>query len=585
MSKVVVFNFEPGSFEEGFPVTLRIEENKQLLTEIKGKIPPTGSIKIFKLYETWQKAYKNLSYGNTNRIKKGTTKTGNTKDSLPDCGEAAKEFRNNFRSWLKSDSGDGSFLRLRERLIGTLGNSKEEEIRVLIQTDNQELKKLPWLEWDIFQDQYPEAEIALASTNFSYVKLPEISKKEKVNILTILGDDSGIDISEDLKAIKSLPDANIVILEKPEPREVIHQLLKSNWDILFFSGHSSSEQNYATGKINLRENVSIEIRELKQVLFKAINNGLQIAIFNSCDGLGLANILASLNMPQMIVMRENVQDIIAQVFLKYFLENYGKGNSFYQSVWKARNILKNIELYPIEIAPNHRIIIPGATWLPVIYQNPAVSSPPTWQELLEGRKDDATKNLELYRKKLINNLQKLQSLKVETKELEHSFKNVACQLSYVTKIPNFDMTIDPAQFFNMSGDALFIVSEFTSLTSSEFIHYSNRCFEFAKKQKSEGTWYQQIMRLRIPYTICFSIALVPKISSATQEYITRTNPGSYNSAIYEEGVDLFSYFVPVVYVAEENKIYFFNEPSWIEFFNGEAAWKCIRVVIEKYLTP
>ena len=509
MSKVVVFNFEPGSFEEGFPVTLRIEENKQLLTEIKGRIPPMGNINIFKLYETWQKAYKNLSYGDTNRIKKGTTKTGNKKDSLTDCEKAAKEFRNNFRAWLQSDSGDGSFLRLRERLIGTLGNSKKEEIRVLIQTDNQELKKLPWSEWDIFQDQYPQVEIALASTNFSYVTPPEVSKKEKVNILTILGDDSGININEDLEAIQSLPDANIVTLEKPEPREVLDQLLKSNWDILFFSGHSSSNQNYTTGKINLRENVSIEISELKQVLFKAINNGLQIAIFNSCDGLGLANILATLNMPQMIVMRENVKDIIAQTFLQYFLENYANNNSFYQSVWKARNILKDIEFYPIEIAPNHRIIIPGATWLPVIYQNPAVSSPPTWQELLEGRKDNAIKNLELYRKNLINNLQRLPSLKVETKELEHSFKSVACQLSYVTKIPNFDMTIDPAQFVKMSGDALFIISEFTALTSSEFIDYSNRCFEFAKKQESDSTRYEQIMRLRIPYTICFSIALVP----------------------------------------------------------------------------
>ncbi|NJL10173.1 MAG: hypothetical protein HC908_08410 [Calothrix sp. SM1_7_51] len=53
---------------------------------------------------------------------------------------------------------------------------------------------------------------------------------------------------------------------------------------------------------------------------KAIQKGLKLAIFNSCEGLGLARQLASLHIPQVIVMREPVPDKVAQEFLKYFLQ-------------------------------------------------------------------------------------------------------------------------------------------------------------------------------------------------------------------------------------------------------------------------
>lgn len=46
-----------------------------------------------------------------------------------------------------------------------------------------------------------------------------------------------------------------------------------------------------------------------------------IAIFNSCDGLGLAQELADLHIPQMIVIKEPVPDKLAQEFLKYFLNH------------------------------------------------------------------------------------------------------------------------------------------------------------------------------------------------------------------------------------------------------------------------
>nr|WP_017295798.1 hypothetical protein [Geminocystis herdmanii] len=44
---------------------------------------------------------------------------------------------------------------------------------------------------------------------------------------------------------------------------------------------------------------------MKTALNQAIKQGLNLAIFNSCDGIGLAQELSKLNIPQVIVMREN----------------------------------------------------------------------------------------------------------------------------------------------------------------------------------------------------------------------------------------------------------------------------------------
>ncbi len=95
---------------------------------------------------------------------------------------------------------------------------------------------------------------------------------------------------------------------------------------------------------------------------------MQLAIFNSCDGLGLARSLADLQIPQTIVMRESVPDLVAQTFLKYFLTTLAQGESFYLSVRRAREQLQGME-----------DSFPCATWLPVIYQHPA-QIPFTWSK-------------------------------------------------------------------------------------------------------------------------------------------------------------------------------------------------------------
>ena len=113
------------------------------------------------------------------------------------------------------------------------------------------------------------------------------------------------------------------------------------------------------------------IEQLTEALSAAIDNGLKLAIFNSCDGLGLATSLGTLNIPQVIVMREPVPNRVAEAFLKYFLEAFAlERKSLYVSVRQAHSKLQGLE--------ND---CPGASWLPVICQNPAVDVV-TWDDLI-----------------------------------------------------------------------------------------------------------------------------------------------------------------------------------------------------------
>jgi len=122
------------------------------------------------------------------------------------------------------------------------------------------------------------------------------------------------------------------------------------------------------GYIYINDTDTLTILELKNALRTAIERGWQIGIFNSGDGLGLANQLASWHIPQIIVMGEPVRDV-AQEFLQHFLTAFAGGKSFYLAVREAREKLPGLENY-----------FPCASWQAVICQNSA-EIPPTWESL------------------------------------------------------------------------------------------------------------------------------------------------------------------------------------------------------------
>ncbi|MBD2042885.1 CHASE2 domain-containing protein [Microcoleus sp. FACHB-672] len=371
MSKLVVLELDGNLESQGFRVTLEIGsdgETLQFPIKIKGGLPPNPTL-ANNLHFHWQENYRNL--GNCTRIKtKKIIHKGSINKRISDCVDSAKQLSNHLKTWLKEEGFREIDSRLREEL------NRNETIRFLICSEDSNIQKLPWHQWDFFE-RYPKAEVALSplESKSSQKLTGEIRTKSCVSILAILGHKQGIDIEKDLQLLKSLRNVNLTFLVEPEHQEINDQLWGECWDIIFFAGHSETQGD--TGRIYINPTDSLTIPELWYGLQKAIKGGLKLAIFNSCDGLGLARQLGDLHIPQMIVMRELIPDQIAQEFLKHFLKAFAGGQSLYLAVREARQRLHD----------DFEREFPCASWLPVICQQPA-EIPPTWNQLLGNSESD-----------------------------------------------------------------------------------------------------------------------------------------------------------------------------------------------------
>ncbi|HEY9845690.1 MAG TPA: CHAT domain-containing protein, partial [Candidatus Caenarcaniphilales bacterium] len=331
MGKLVVFRVGKGTFEQGFPVTLQIgEDGDRPTVEITGQLPPAPDIPQH--YHTWQTAYRSL--GIRPRLHAPATQVTNVSVQV-DCCTAAQVLGNSLNTWLHTVSFRPCREKLLEKLVPT------DTVRVILQTEDGQLQRLPWHLWE-WCDRYPKAEIALSAP--TYDQAGQFSTPSpKVRILAILGNSIGIDTQVDQRLLQQLPNAEVSLLVEPQCQELTDQLWRQRWDIFFFAGHSASQGGGETNRIYLSSTDSLTIAQLKYALKKAVERGLSIAIFNSCDGLGLARDLADLQIPQIIVMREPVPDQVAQAFLKYFLEAFAGGEPFYLAVREARERLQGLE--------------------------------------------------------------------------------------------------------------------------------------------------------------------------------------------------------------------------------------------------
>lgn len=360
MSKLVVLSLGNGDLHNGFPaVVAELWEfgNSRPLMKLTGSLP--AAPEISQLYRSWQLLYKALYQRLGWCLRIEIEETGVTNVSEVELSNFCQLLSSGINTWLNSEAFRNIDQQLRKKLASS------EEIRVIIETNNNQLRQLPWHLWNFFED-YAKAEVALSTCEYQRPEtVPTEENKAKVRILAILGNSQGIDVESDRAFLEQLSQAEIEFLVEPSPEDLNGQLRK-RWDILFFAGHSSSQE---TGRIQLNQTDSLTLHQLRFALRKAIEQGLRLAIFNSCDGLGLAQQLADLHIPQVIVMREPVPDAIAQQFLRHFLKAFSGGQSLYASVREARERLEGLE---------HQF--PCATWLPVICQNPA-EEPTTWQEL------------------------------------------------------------------------------------------------------------------------------------------------------------------------------------------------------------
>lgn len=351
--KVVVFRLDGNLDQQGFTVEVELGlVNQPLMPLFRGHLPPMPI--LAQQFHQWRQTYQ--SWGCPTRIQIQEVSFTGSAQGTEICRKAAQDLRHSFRQWLQSPD----FLRLDIRLRELI--APDDSTVVMLKTESATIHKLPWHLWD-FIDRYSQAEVVLSATNFGYSPINNSNLNKSSNpirILAVLGNSSGINIESDRELLQRLPNAEVTILSEPKRHEVNTQFWDQSWDILFFAGHSQTEGD--RGRIYINPDDSLTLDELKYGLRQSIQKGLKLAIFNSCDGLGLAYELEQLSLPYLIVMREPVPDQVAHVFLTHFLNPFSRGQSLYQAVREARERLQGIE--------ND---FPCASWLPILYQHPQAS--------------------------------------------------------------------------------------------------------------------------------------------------------------------------------------------------------------------
>jgi CHASE2 domain-containing sensor protein len=373
MNKRIVIKIGSGSLSAGYSAAVQIgDEGAIPQAETQAFLPPAPD--LADLYHRWQQSYWQLGLPSRITACDGITNVSVASD-MEHCRTLSRQLRDRIHNWL-----DGNEFRpIREKILEQL--HPKDQARILLQTQDPLLQRLPWYELHFFE-RYRYAEVGICAPDYQRVSHANV-REGAVRILAVLGDDTGLNTQTDQRLLTTLANADVHFLNQPN-REDFNRCLwdERGWDILFFAGHSRShlaglaegrvQDTESSGEISLNSNDKLTIPQLKHALQKAIDRGLNTAIFNSCDGLGLAADLSDLHIPQVLVMREPVPDRVAHAFLQGFLDSFSAGNSFYLSVREAREKLQGLESH-----------FPCATWLPVIVQNLA-ETPPTWLSL-QGR--------------------------------------------------------------------------------------------------------------------------------------------------------------------------------------------------------
>lgn len=362
MAKLVILMLQEGNFAQGFRALLQIRGDDpptETEVQIPGILPPAPDIP--KLLNRWR--------SNFQAVKTSRLEVISSQIVSPNP-QVAQELTDRLNEWL--NSGDKQWRNIRDLLL----QNTQEKTRILLETEDIDLRRIPWHTWDIFaRGNYKKTDVALSPSSYQRPHR-DIFPSKTVKILAVFGNATHLQLDIDRQVLEGLRDrqGEITILQQPAPEELRQLLRQASWHIFFFAGHSQSDEHGKIGRFKLNKTDWITIADLKNALDIAINeNGLQLAIFNSCDGLGLANQLSQLHLPQSIVMREPVPDEVATKFLQEFLWSFANDESFYASVRYARGVLEDAfhQQYP------------GVSWLPVIFQNPAGFSP-TWQQWLNS---------------------------------------------------------------------------------------------------------------------------------------------------------------------------------------------------------
>lgn len=281
-----------------------------------------------------------------------------------------------------------------------IGQSRPLRLRLDIR--DPELITLPW---EIMQDQPAKQSISLNKQQLLFSRttsdvdpLLPLRPEQVLNILLVLGQDSDFGASRTIEAPQagvrlnleqeadslakllrraaeegdprsflSPAPCNVTTLVQPTPAELIEQLERGNYNVLFYEGHGVPAPD--GGLLFLRPDARINGTELAQVLVRC---QVKLAVFNACWGAqsdhqgrqaiprsSLAEVLIHHGVPAVLGMRDTIANHEAVSFIQAFAQALAQRAPIDEAVAIARQQLLTL----------YRFNQPAWT-LPVLYMHP-----------------------------------------------------------------------------------------------------------------------------------------------------------------------------------------------------------------------
>ncbi|MBW3587737.1 MAG: CHAT domain-containing protein, partial [Cyanobacteria bacterium 0813] len=176
-----------------------------------------------------------------------------------------------------------------------------------------------------------------------------------------------------LKNSPHSPEIQLTILEQPDREQLTQALEQGDYQVLHYAGHSNlgsrgGELYLVSSRTGLTETLNGD--DLAGLL---VNNGIQMAVFNSCRGAygdpsdladdsperNLTEALVKRGIPAVLAMAESIPDDVALTLTRLFYRNLNQGYPVDLSLSRARAGL-------ISAYGSHQLY-----WaLPILYQHP-----------------------------------------------------------------------------------------------------------------------------------------------------------------------------------------------------------------------
>ena len=315
------------------------EESGQLFVQLwdtGGRVPRTSSAvltpepRILDLYDRWIAAYR----------------------AQENVESSSTELVNSFNRWLTTQPSfrDGVENWLREQF------NPDDEIRVAIESDDPNVRKLPWQTWKLLE-RFDCSEVSVGDTRQGSCSSTSIAKEDTTRVLAIVDYDSDPSLADDIAAMAALPNLDVECLTRPTTQQVEATLRDSRWDALYVSNCTITDAEPSSEPSPEAESPSFDLSHLRGALRQAVKTGgLQLGLFNLKDGLHGVDDLTEVRFPLSTAMREPAPERQSRRFLYHFLQAYSRSKRPYLAFRHARHLLER------------------DTWLPVIAHNTATSS-------------------------------------------------------------------------------------------------------------------------------------------------------------------------------------------------------------------